>query len=279
MGYLELTFNVPEDELTSEILASQLLEIGCDSFLEDEPGLFKAYIEDAFYSEAVLNELLQDEALQNVSLLKLAPLPDQNWNATWEASYDPVIINDKCRIRAPFHQRDPAYKFDLVIEPKMSFGTAHHETTFQMLNQLFDVDFHHKNVLDIGSGTAVLAILAKKLGAVNVVAIDNDQWAYNNACDNIKLNDEASIIVELGDATSINQRTFDVILANINRNILINDMVHYASALLIGGELLLSGFYTEDLDSIKAVATQNKLAYKKHRVKNNWVVAVFSKQA
>lgn len=277
MAYLELTLGVPEDEITSEFLSGQLLEIGYDSFLEETPGIFKAYIDEALFSEILLQEVLRNDLFRNVEFIKAEPLPEQNWNALWEASYDPVIINEKCRIRAPFHHPDPTIPFELVIEPKMSFGTAHHETTFQMLDQLFDIDFANKLVLDMGSGTAILAILAKKLGASNVVAIDNDQWAFNNAKDNVIMNQVDNVTIELGDASAIGNRVFDVILANINRNILLNDMVVYANALVENGLLLLSGFYSEDLEVIKNEAKKNHLAYLKHRTKNNWIVAVFSK--
>jgi ribosomal protein L11 methyltransferase len=220
---------------------------------------------------------MQMEQFANVKLLKKELIPDQDWNATWEASYEPVIINEFCRIRAPFHKVEGSYKYDLIIEPKMSFGTAHHETTSQIIELMLQSDFTGLNLLDMGSGTGVLAILAKKLGSATTVAIDNDEWAYRNALDNIRLNDENDIIVELGDANSLNDRQFDIILANINRNILLRDMKEYVKCLVDGGKIFFSGFYEEDLVLIAKEAERLGLKYSNHVTKNNWAAAVFVK--
>lgn len=276
MNYYACSFSNPENEVLKDMFMELLGTIGFDSFMDTDEG-FEAYCKEQDYNETELDEILQMEQFANVSLLKKELIPDQDWNATWEASYEPVVINELCRIRAPFHQVEGSYKYDLIIEPKMSFGTAHHETTSQIIELMLQSDFTGLNVLDMGSGTGVLAILAKKLGSATTVAIDNDEWAYRNALDNIRLNDENEIVVELGDASSLNNRQFDIILANINRNILLRDMKEYVKSLVDGGRIFFSGFYEEDLKLIAKEAESLGLKYISHVTKNNWTAAVFMK--
>ena len=276
MNYYACSFTNPDNENLKDMFMELLGEIGFDSFMDTDDG-FDAYCQEPLLNEEELNDIMQMEQFANVKLIKKELIPDQDWNATWEASYEPVIINEFCRIRAPFHKVEGSYKYDLIIEPKMSFGTAHHETTSQIIELMLQSDFSGLNLLDMGSGTGVLAILAKKLGSATTVAIDNDEWAYRNALDNIRLNDENEIIVELGDATSLNDRQFDVILANINRNILLRDMKEYVKCLVDGGKIFFSGFYEEDLVLIKKEAERLGLTYSNHVTKNNWTAAVFVK--
>ncbi|MBQ2851833.1 MAG: 50S ribosomal protein L11 methyltransferase [Bacteroidales bacterium] len=276
MNYYACSFSNPENETLKDMLMELLGAAGFDSFMDTDEG-FEAYCQEKSLDETELDEILQMEQFSNVKLLKKELIPDQDWNATWEASYEPVIINELCRIKAPFHQVEGSYKYDLVIEPKMSFGTAHHETTSQIIELMLQSDFKGLNVLDMGSGTGVLAILAKKLGSSMTVAIDNDEWAYRNALDNVKLNDETEIVVELGDANSLNNRQFDIILANINRNILLRDMKEYVKCLVDGGKIFFSGFYEEDLKLIAKEAECLGLKYVNHVTKNNWTAAVFIK--
>lgn len=276
MNYYACSFSNPDNEVLRDMFMELLGTIGFDSFMDTEDG-FEAYCQESALDETELDEILRMEQFANVSLLKKELIPDQDWNATWEASYDPVIINELCRIRAPFHKVEGTYKYDLVIEPKMSFGTAHHETTSQIIELMLQSEFSGLNVLDMGSGTGVLAILAKKLGSAMTVAIDNDEWAYRNALDNIRLNDENEIVVELGDASSLNDRQFDVILANINRNILLRDMKEYVKSLVENGRIFFSGFYEEDLVLITKEAEHLGLKYVNHVTKNNWTAAVFVK--
>ena len=276
MNYYACSFSNPENEILKDMFMELLGTIGFDSFMDTDEG-FEAYCQEPALDEEELNGIMQMEQFANVKLLKKELIPDQDWNATWEASYEPVIINEFCRIRAPFHKVEGSYKYDLIIEPKMSFGTAHHETTSQIIELMLQSDFTGLNLLDMGSGTGVLAILAKKLGSATIVAIDNDEWAYRNALDNIRLNDENDIIVELGDATSLNDRQFDVILANINRNILLRDMKEYVKCLVDGGKIFFSGFYEEDLVLITKEAERLGLTYSNHVTKNNWTAAVFVK--
>ncbi|MBR4156390.1 MAG: 50S ribosomal protein L11 methyltransferase [Bacteroidales bacterium] len=276
MNYYACSFTNPENENLKDMLMELLGSIGFDSFMDTDEG-FEAYCQEPALDENELNDIMQMEQFANVKLLKKELIPDQDWNATWEASYEPVIINEFCRIRAPFHNVEGNYKYDLIIEPKMSFGTAHHETTSQIIELMLQSDFSGLNLLDMGSGTGVLAILAKKLGSATTVAIDNDEWAYRNALDNIRLNDENDIIVELGDANSLNDRQFDIILANINRNILLRDMKEYVKCLVDGGKIFFSGFYQEDLTLIAKEAERLGLKYSNHVTKNNWTAAVFVK--
>ncbi|MBO5848036.1 MAG: 50S ribosomal protein L11 methyltransferase [Bacteroidales bacterium] len=276
MNYYACSFTNPENENLKDMFMELLGEIGFDSFMDTDDG-FEAYCQEPALDENELNDIMQMEQFANVKLLKKELIPDQDWNATWEASYEPVIINEFCRIRAPFHKVEGSYKYDLVIEPKMSFGTAHHETTSQIIELMLQSDFTGLNLLDMGSGTGVLAILAKKLGSATTVAIDNDEWAYRNALDNIRLNDENDIIVELGDANSLKDRQFDIILANINRNILLRDMKEYVKCLVDGGKIFFSGFYEEDLVLIAKEAERLGLKYSNHVTKNNWTAAVFVK--
>lgn len=276
MNYFACLFSNPENEVLKDMFMELLGTIGFDSFMDVDDG-FEAYCQEPAFNEIELNEILQMEQFANIRLLKKELIPDQDWNATWEASYEPVVINELCRIRAPFHNVSGSYKYDLIIEPKMSFGTAHHETTSQIIELMLQSDFTGLDVLDMGSGTGVLAILAKKLGSAMTVAIDNDEWAYRNALDNIRLNDENEIIVELGDANSLNNRQFDVILANINRNILLRDMREYVKCLVDGGRIFFSGFYEEDLKLIADEAERLGLKYDNHVTKNNWTAAVFVK--
>ena len=276
MNYYACSFTNPENENLKDMFMELLGSIGFDSFMDTDEG-FEAYCQELALNEEELNDIMQMEQFANVKLLKKELIPDQDWNATWEASYEPVIINEFCRIRAPFHKVEGSYKYDLIIEPKMSFGTAHHETTSQIIELMLQSDFSGLNLLDMGSGTGVLAILAKKLGSATTVAIDNDEWAYRNALDNIRLNDENDIVVELGDASSLNDRQFDVILANINRNILLRDMKEYVKSLVNGGKIFFSGFYEEDLVLITKEAERLGLTYSNHVTKNNWTAAVFVK--
>lgn len=275
MKTFEFVFTAPSSDIQHDMLTTMLAEIGFDSFMDDTMGL-KAYCSVENRNDEAVENLLSDPAFFDVHLLKVEEMPDKDWNELWEASYQPVVVNERCRVRAPFHEPDPSFEFDLVIEPKMSFGTANHETTSQIIQLMLETDFQGKTVLDMGSGTAVLAILAKKLGAAKTVAIDNDEWAYRNAFTNCELNGISDIEIVLGDASSI-KGGFDVVLANINRNILLRDMSLYVEAMRPEAHIFFSGFYTEDLDSIKAEAERCGLHYQRHLSRNNWVAAEFVK--
>ena len=274
MNYIAYTFSNPQNDALKDMFTELLGNIGFDSFMDVDDG-FTAYCAENTFNKDALDGILAMEQLADVQVVKREIIPDQDWNATWESSYEPVVIDGICRIRAPFHEADNSYKFDLCIEPKMSFGTAHHETTAQIIKLMLSEDFQGKDVLDMGSGTGVLAILAKKLGSAKTVAIDNDEWAYRNALDNVKLNDENEIIVELGDANSLNNRQFDIIIANINRNILLRDMHEYVKCLKKGAKIFFSGFYEADLQLIRNESERLGLSYLNHIKENDWTAAVF----
>ena len=275
MKTFEYSFTAPSSDIQHDMLTTMLAEIGFDSFMDDAMGL-KAYCSADNRDDLAVENLLLEPSFSDIRLLKVEEMPDKDWNEVWEASYQPVVVNDRCRVRAPFHEPDPSFEFDLVIEPKMSFGTANHETTAQIIQLMLETDFQGKTVLDMGSGTAILAILAKKLGAAHTVAIDNDEWAYRNAFTNTELNGVSDIEIVLGDASSI-QGSFDVVLANINRNILLRDMHLYVAAMRPDAHIFFSGFYSEDLESIKAEAEHLGLHYRRHLSRNNWVAAEYVK--
>ena len=275
MKTFEYTFTAPSSDIQHDMLTTMLAEIGFDSFM-DESHTLKAYCSAENRDDIAVDNLLSDPAFQGIQLLNVEEMPDKDWNELWEASYQPVVVNERCRVRAPFHEPDTSFEFDLVIEPKMSFGTANHETTAQIIQLMLETDFQGKEVLDMGSGTAVLAILAKKLGATRTVAIDNDEWAYRNAFTNCELNGISDIEIVLGDALAI-QGQYDVVLANINRNILLRDMHYYVDAMRTNAHIFFSGFYTEDLESIKTEAERLGLRYCRHLSRNNWVAAEFMK--
>ena len=275
MKTFEYTFTAPSSDIQHDMLTTMLAEIGFDSFMDEDYAL-KAYCSTDSRDDMAVENLLLDPAFTDLRLLKVEEMPDKDWNELWEASYQPVVVNERCRVRAPFHEPDPSFEFDLVIEPKMSFGTANHETTAQIIQLMLETDFQGKEVLDMGSGTAVLAIFAKKLGAGHTVAIDNDEWAYRNAFTNVDLNGVSDIDIILGDALSI-QGQYDVVLANINRNILLRDMHYYVEAMKPSAHIFFSGFYTEDLESIKVEAERLGLHYERHLTRNNWVAAEFVK--
>ena len=275
MKTFEYTFTAPTSDIQHDMLVTMLADIGFDSFMDEDRWL-KAYCSAECRDDVAVENLLLEPAFTDIRLLKVEEMPDKDWNELWEASYQPVVVNDRCRVCAPFHEPDPTFEFDLVIEPKMSFGTANHETTAQIIQLMLETDFQGKEVLDMGSGTAVLAILAKKLGAARTVAIDNDEWAYRNAFTNVELNGVSDIEIILGDALSI-RGNFDVVLANINRNILLRDMHYYVDAMNTNARIFFSGFYTEDLPSIRDEAERLGLRYCRHLSRNNWVAAEFCK--
>ena len=275
MKTFEYTFTAPSSDIQHDMLTTMLAEMGFDSFMDEEHAL-KAYCAAECRDDLAVESLLTEPSFSDIHLLKVEEMPDKDWNELWEASYQPVVVNERCRVRAPFHEPDPSFEFDLVIEPKMSFGTANHETTAQIIQLMLETDFKGKEVLDMGSGTAVLAILAKKLGSARTVAIDNDEWAYRNAFTNIELNGISDIEIVLGDALSI-KGSFDVVLANINRNILLRDMHFYVEAMNPDAHIFFSGFYTEDLPSIREEAERLGLRYCRHLSRNNWVAAEFCK--
>lgn len=277
MDYYELRFHLTDIDGASDMLMAMLGQIGFESFVE-EGDVLKAYISASGYNDECIRGLSVKELARFYSSYESELINDRNWNAVWESEYEPVIIDGKLIIRAPFHPKPGNIPTEIIIEPKMSFGTAHHETTRLMLKYLLDLDLTGKSFLDMGCGTAVLAILARKRGSYPVTAVDNDVWAYNNSLENLANNDISDTEVIEGDAVSISGRKFNIIMANINRNILLNDIPVYSGCLTEKGMLLVSGFYLEDLPAIRDCASRTGLEPAGHRSENNWVAACFTKK-
>ena len=283
MNYYELSFTYTspvEVSIINDILASELGEIGFESFTENENGL-QGYISAQLYNVKDLQDKLATFPLDNVEIHYTESLVEsKDWNEEWEKNYfKPIRIGNDCIIRASFHEPEPGYTYTIIIDPKMAFGTGNHETTYLMISEMLKLDLEGKELLDMGYGTAVLAILAKMKGAKRVVGIDIDEWAYNNALENTRLNHTTDIQIALGGAEQIPAfGTFDIVFANINRNILLNDIKSYASCLKPGGLLYMSGFYKEDIPAIEAECNKNQLALLSYTEKNNWVAVKTLKQ-
>ncbi len=273
MRFFQINLKFNPIDPWSEILIAFLSELNFDSFEETEIGL-KAFIDENQFSEDAFQKVLSRIELDVE--YEIQSLKNENWNSKWESSFEPVIIDDQCGVRASFHP-SLNVKHEIVITPKMSFGTGHHSTTYGMMKKMLDLNFNSKKVLDMGCGTAVLAILASKLGANKVLAIDIDEWAFKNSIENIKINELDNIKIIQG-GSSLIKETYDIILANINRNVLLNDMAKYSRALGDNGNLLLSGFYQEDLPLITNKCKQFGLEYKNNTHHNNWVTAHFQKK-
>jgi len=274
MEYTELKCSLAQGQAAfAELIMARLGELGFESFSETEDGLL-AYIPTSQFDPAILNneELWPDGADPEYTWIAI---PEQNWNEVWESNFEPVTIAGSCHIRAPFHPKPDQIEFELIIEPKMSFGTAHHETTALMIEYLLSEPLEGKRVLDMGCGTGVLAILACMRHAGEVYAIDNDAWAYENTLENIQRNNCQSISVYHGDAALLTGRMFDLVIANINRNILLNDMEIYRKSMPAGGVLLLSGFYESDLEAITGAAHKLGLQAAGFLTRNSWVAAKF----
>jgi len=275
-NFIEVNFTVgAAQEFLSDLLMNELAAIGFDSFDTNETG-FSAFIPEHLFKEEIMQEQLAGYAADFEFTYTMQIIPYQNWNEVWESNFPPVIVSEKVYIYANFHPAQPQYSYQIKMHPKMAFGTGHHETTLQMAEQLLDLSVEGLSVLDMGCGTGVLAILAGLKGAKSILAIDNDPIASNSATENFEINQLAAKVI-CGDAKDIQELSFDLILANINRNILINDMAAYAASLVAGGIILFSGFYEEDLIFIKQAASENGLIYQMHSAKNNWVVAKFNK--
>lgn len=276
MNYYELRFTYQspiETEILNDVLAAELGEIGFESFTQDEQGL-QGYISDQLYDEDMLKETLAAFPLEETTIHYVCtPVESKDWNEEWEKNYfKPIRIGNDCLIRASFHEPEPGYTYTIIIDPKMAFGTGNHETTYLMISWMLEEQLAGKRLLDMGCGTAVLAILARMKGAEKVVAIDIDEWAYTNALENIRLNHTAEIEVALGGAERIAAfAPFEVIFANINRNILLQDMHHYAEALQPAGQLVMSGFYLEDLPIITEECQRNGLRVEGYKERHNWV--------
>ena len=274
MVYLGYHFKVTPLQPGTEILIAELGEAGFESFVETEEGV-TAYILQKDWTEDMLNGIQIFKSHEFTITYSSEVIEQLNWNEEWERNFDPIEVSDNCVVRAPFHE-DFGLPYEIIIEPKMSFGTGHHETTHMMLEYLLAIDLKDKTVLDMGCGTAVLAILSELRGAADIDAIDIDQWCVENSAENITRNNCKHIQVILGNSSRLREQDkYDVIIANINRNILLNDTPAYARSLKKNGILLLSGFYTEDLPLITESCNKLELQYVENKERNNWVAAKF----
>ena len=267
--YLGFHFSVEPKELGSEILVAELGELPFESFIDSETGIV-AYIQKQFWTENILDDLHILSSPEFQVSYTIEEIDQVNWNEEWEKNFEAIEVDGICHVRAPFHPKTAA-KYDIVIEPKMSFGTGHHETTHMMIQHLLEIDVAGKKTLDMGCGTAILAILAEMKGAQPIDAIDIDNWCYLNSIENATRNNCNQITVYEGDADLLIGKKYDLIIANINRNILLNDMQTYVDCLNKEGILLLSGFYNEDIPFIDASCTEKGLTYVKKFERNNWV--------
>ena len=281
MKYLEFNFQTnPCTETVNDVLSAVLGEVGFDSFVENDGGI-TAYIPQYVFDEKTLEENLRYFPLDNTSIsYTWRQAEEKDWNEEWEKNYfQPIVIDDRCVIHSTFHNDIPQLEYDITINPQMSFGTGHHETTSLIISELLSINLEGKSVLDMGCGTSILAILARMRGAVPVTAIDIDDWCVQNSKENIALNGVTNISVYQGDAALIKERgPFDIIIANINRNILLNDMYVYATSMLHGSELYMSGFYVEDIPMIKGEAEKYGLFFNHSKEKNNWAAVKFIKR-
>jgi ribosomal protein L11 methyltransferase len=275
VDYIELNCKVKPADPFVDIVIARLSEMGYEMFEESEEGV-KAYIaaplfnkeyQHAFDDLSEITELLFEEKL----------IPYQNWNAVWESNFEPVVLAEKVYIRAVFHPERPEFPYTIVIQPKMAFGTGHHATTSQVMEQMLKMDFNGKSVMDMGCGTGILAILSHMMGATDITAVDNDPIAAENAVENCKENNAGIITVLHGDATAIQPLAYDVILANINRNIILNDLTTYNIGLKENGFLIMSGFYSDDIPMIVAAALSLGLNEHIRSERDRWSCLVFRK--
>ncbi len=270
--YMQVRLDVePCSEMATDLLAAALAEIGYETFVPDETGV-TAFVPQGVYDEAGLATVLTGFPLEDVHLTSTVTLvPGQDWNEEWEKNYfRPIVVGDECVIHSTFHTDVPQARYDVLIDPKMAFGTGHHETTSLMLQAILASDLEGYSVLDMGCGTAVLGILSRMKGASSVVAIDIDEFATENAVENIRLNQVPDIDVRLGGIDVLRDETFDYIFANINRNILLADMHGYAARMVNGSRLFMSGFYVEDIPLIQAEAEKQGLRMESYAEKNRW---------
>ena len=278
MKYFEITFTAqPCNEIVTDVLSALCGEIGFESFVECENGV-EAYVQQTLFDENKLKAVLADFPLPDTKINYTITEPeDKNWNEEWEKNFfQPIVIEDRCVIHSTFHKDFPKAEYEILINPQMAFGTGHHETTSSIIGELLDANLKGKSVLDMGCGTSILAILASMRGADPVTAIDIDDWCVNNSRDNLVLNHIDNVTVELGDASLLKGRKpFDIIIANINRNILLNDMAAYAACMHSGSELYMSGFYVQDIPVIREKAESLGMEFVHNREKNNWTAVKF----
>lgn len=271
--YIGYYFKVSPLQPATEILIAELGYVGFESFVETEEGV-NAFIQSTAWDKSILEGVYVLGSGEFEIQYTVEEIEQVNWNKEWEKNFNPIIVDDICSVRAPFHEK-PDTKYDIIIEPKMSFGTGHHETTHMMIQHILKTDFKNKTVLDMGCGTGVLAILAEMRGAGSSDAIDIDNWCYLNTVENVERNNCVNITAYEGDVSLLLGRKYDIVIANINRNILLQDIKHYVKSLYPNGKLFLSGFYKEDLNMITEECAKNHLHFVDFISRNNWVAASY----
>ena len=280
MKYLEFSFRTtPCTEVVNDVLSAVLAEVGFESFVEQPEGLL-AYIQQSLYDEASVASAINDFPIPDTTIdYTYTEAEDKDWNEEWEKNFfQPIVIGNRCVIHSTFHYDVPQTEYDIAINPQMAFGTGHHETTSLVIGELLDSELEGKTVLDMGCGTSILAILARMRGASSCTAIDIDDWCVRNSIENIELNNVDQIDVCLGDAAILADKgPFDVVIANINRNILLADMQYYVARMKEGATLLMSGFYVDDIPLIKAEAERLGLTFVGYKEKNRWTVTTFKR--
>lgn len=279
--YTKIEFKVtPNEEVATDVLAALLADVGFESFVPNEEGL-EAYVPHNLYDENNITAVIENFPLEGYTITYNSEfIEGEDWNAEWEKNYfQPIVLGEECVIHSTFHTDVPKARYDILIDPKMAFGTGYHQTTCHMLRAILASDMNGKSVLDMGCGTALLAILARKHGATDVVAIDIDEFAYENAKENVVLNNTPDIEVRLGGADAIKEDDcFDYVIANINRNILLADMVNYVRCMHSGSQIFISGFYTEDMEVLKEETARHGLRYIDYAEDNRWAMMRFEKE-
>ena len=280
MKYLEFSFRTtPCTEVVNDVLSAVLADAGFESFVEQPDGLL-AYIQQNLYDEASVEAAISEFPIPDTAIeYSFVEAEDKDWNEEWEKNFfQPIVIGNRCVIHSTFHHDVPEAEYDIAINPQMAFGTGHHETTSLVIGEILDSNMSGKKVLDMGCGTSILAILARMKGAASCTAIDIDDWCVRNSIENIELNGVDEIEVCLGDASILADKgPFDMVIANINRNILLADMQHYVARMNEGATLLMSGFYVDDIPLIKTEAERLGLTFNGYKEKNRWVVTSFKR--
>ena len=261
----------------SELIMAEIAEAGFDTFMETEKG-FEAYVEMEKYDKEYLQAIKDKYTLQTPVVFFQDRIQKQNWNEEWEKNYEPIIVDDRCLIRADFHKIDKKYPYELIITPKMSFGTGHHQTTYLMIKSQMDINHQNKRVMDAGCGTAILSVMAAKLGASEVEAFDIDEWSVSNGRENIDVNGCHNIHQQQGKLSDFSfEGTFDIILANINKNVLLDEIKLYQQYMAPESLLLLSGFYTSDIDDLLSEAARYNLAEVRRDEREQWAALLLKK--
>ena len=267
------------NDYLSEMLIAEMGEAGFDTFMETKDG-FEAYVEEDRFDKSILKEIIDRYKQQADITYSVDKIAKKNWNEEWERSYEPIIVENKCLIRAHFHKPEKQYPFEIIITPKMSFGTGHHQTTYLMIQNQMNIDHEDKRVMDAGCGTAILSIMASKLGAKEVEAFDIDEWSVINGTENIGVNQCKNIHIQQGKLSELKfNMPFDIILANINKNILLDEMPLYAQHLAPGGKLLMSGFYESDIDELIGQASAFGLSKVSSIIKESWASLLLTRSS